>query len=376
MAENISSTLNNRLSSPEVPMQDEYLDSEKFNRAMELIKDSLEKTYVSLRKLEDVSNELEGWIDSTYQTKEDYEQLVSQMKNLERGHLCFFNTPSSYILDRDGTSIDVCRNLRDQVVFSTTGMADLTPAGTIGADNSTQKDLFAVKDTGYKSIQLELSPAKDGVSHSFYIDFAVPQDLDFFHIDALDCELKHLKCIKPNGDSKDFSEDGFLRQKNVAAIIFTLHIQKYQEIKNRVTRYLYEFTINDLIIKRGEPSKECGHISQDIQVPSGTILELSANFEENDGSIEFYITENGRDIPILPVEQDKIEQEKVFYAMPTRLPSGKDPDKYKNSTIGYTPEIGWRHTVFSSPINVKVIMRDYGEKTPVLYKAFLRKAEN
>lgn len=92
-----------------------------------------------------------------------------------------------------------------------------------------------------------------------------------------------------------------------------------EESENGMDRYVYVIGIDSVNVEKRIPYKACGYITSEISVGSCSYIELSVKRNNESASIEYSILDNGNEIPIVPVEQDKITNEKIFPGLPLRF---------------------------------------------------------
>lgn len=133
-----------------------------------------------------------------------------------------------------------------------------------------------------------------------------------------------------------------------------------------------------------------GIIFKNVAIGRCSFIELVADTVTNNNcSIEFYIIDGTKEIPILPVSCDKIVNEKLFFNMNPRFDVNikKDIEIKKNGqviqrtisgledlnfqdglyTISYTPVNAYKYFPESDAISVKVIQRLYSDTAEPSY---------
>lgn len=93
--------------------------------------------------------------------------------------------------------------------------------------------------------------------------------------------------------------------------------------------YDYAFGINKIKLKQTVVKKVSGFISSEIKIGNVDYVEISINVSSKNSSIEYYIIDGIKEIPILPVEDSIVFREKLFPGISTRFL----PDLNKNITI-------------------------------------------
>lgn len=90
------------------------------------------------------------------------------------------------------------------------------------------------------------------------------------------------------------------------------------------TYYSYYFGLQDFKLSYNNYDSSCGFISEDIDVMPNTYISLSATYYINDYSnIEFYIIDGINEYPIMPIDDETIQHEKIFFKQPLRFKTAK-----------------------------------------------------
>lgn len=147
----------------------------------------------------------------------------------------------------------------------------------------------------------------------------------------------------------------------------------------------YSFGLDEVTVAKKQINKTSGFISKPIDIGSCYHIELIA--PAYDG-LEYSIIENGIETPILPKDQDKIKDEKIFFGLPLRFPVEEidtvaikangtltsyryddiktlQANGNKDYTVDYTPvQNAHYYSPKSKKIQVKVVQRLQGDNTP------------
>lgn len=158
-------------------------------------------------------------------------------------------------------------------------------------------------------------------------------------------------------------------------------------------KILYSFGFKDLSAQYKSFHDTSGIISNAIDFTNGRYVELSADIGEcKNASIEFSIYDGITEYPILPKEQETIQDELLIPGLQTRfsIDTGspvtlkKDGEKISDSylnfdkdllketsqtyTISYTPVNPYRLAIVNTNIRLKIIIRVYKNGIPPLLK--------
>lgn len=151
-----------------------------------------------------------------------------------------------------------------------------------------------------------------------------------------------------------------------------------------IHKFTYFFGLDKLYMKDVSLNDTCCFISEYINVGSlklGEYIELDATCDISDNaSIEFYILDGEMEVPIVPINDKLIQNEKIFHGMPTRFeidetsaytifynqsPSEVDLataiQKESGYTITYKPKGGYTYRPLNQDIKIKAILRSYSD---------------
>lgn len=163
----------------------------------------------------------------------------------------------------------------------------------------------------------------------------------------------------------------------------------------KITKYSYFFGIDKLTLMKNNPNNNCCFVSQDVRIGSledEEHIQLEADVFLNGGSVEFYIVDNGKEIPILPVGTAEVSNEKIFYSIRPRFSIDTQKattikrngivadvtlDKAMQSndalyTIDYSPINAYDCKPISETIKVKVVIRRYDNVSDAPYVTKLK----
>lgn len=190
------------------------------------------------------------------------------------------------------------------------------------------------------------------------------------------------------------------REKNQPAYLYyTDPMPTFTSNVQTVNKFSYFFGVDKLELKNISINKNCCFISKDIYIgdlKENDYLELEASSWVNDSSnVEFYILDGNTQIPICPVNEDMIENEKIFTGLKPRFqidnsypivikkdgnPINMTLDKAMESTDGlytitYKPLNGKTYKPLNNNIKIKIVLRLYksNEPAPAVGKLKIRK---
>lgn len=97
--------------------------------------------------------------------------------------------------------------------------------------------------------------------------------------------------------------------------------------------YTEYFGINNVTVEKKRYATTSGVVSGSIEVVKGTPIKLLADVVRTGlSSVEFYILDGTREVPIMPAGEEKVMHEKLFFYMPLRF-NGTDIEYYNNGTL-------------------------------------------
>lgn len=169
-----------------------------------------------------------------------------------------------------------------------------------------------------------------------------------------------------------------------------------QHIYKDFDKFTYFFGIDKLQVKHMVANNTCCLISPEIyigQLEQDEYIQLEADCITSDvNSIEFYIVDGAHEVPVLPIDDMTVSNEKIFYGMNTRFSIDYDePIEIKKDnvlittsiesaiqsndalyTVSYMPIDPYNYKPINSSIKIKVIQRLYQENTDAPYVAKMR----
>lgn len=162
--------------------------------------------------------------------------------------------------------------------------------------------------------------------------------------------------------------------------------------------YIYDFGLDDIKMLESITDKTMCFISEPIILDSDNqVIQLTADYDQGEGSIEFYIIDSTKERPILVNGNKNIIDEKIFKGLQTRftieadkpiiikkdgdvLNTTLDQAKALNKdglTVSYTAAETGTINITSREVKVKVIFRMYSssKKPPFLKNVAIKQLE-
>lgn len=162
--------------------------------------------------------------------------------------------------------------------------------------------------------------------------------------------------------------------------------------KNTISYYEYVFGIDSLVIGETNINKNTCFISNEIEIGylnKNEYIQMEANyFVDKNSSVEFYIIDGSSIKPILPMNDTKVYNEKIFHGLKTRFAiNSNEPYEIKKDnnnvnitleeavkdqknlyTINYTPINSHSITnIKNSSIKIKIVLRLFDENSAAPY---------
>lgn len=160
-------------------------------------------------------------------------------------------------------------------------------------------------------------------------------------------------------------------------------------------KFGYFFGIDNVSFATMNINNTCGRITDYTEIGEVESVQLEASYHLPDkASVEFSFVDQDVEIPIMPIGDDMVRNEKIFFGLPLRFSIDKTkpyiirkdgvevtitPETAINSndglyTISYTPIDAQDYEPKSDKLKLKVIMRLYDEKSeaPFVKNALIR----
>jgi hypothetical protein len=169
-----------------------------------------------------------------------------------------------------------------------------------------------------------------------------------------------------------------------------------QHIYKNFDKYTYFFGIDKIQIKHMAANNTCCLVTPEVfidKLDQDNYIQLEANYITSDvNSIEFYIIDGALEIPILPINDTIVSNEKIFYGMKPRFSVDyNSPIEIKRNgvltpltidnaiqlndaiyTVSYTPLNPYNCKPINSSVKIKIIERLYEENANAPYVAKMR----
>ena len=208
--------------------------------------------------------------------------------------------------------------------------------------------------------------------------------------------------IPDNNIEKEEIYDEYFPEEDKIA----LNEKKKYDIASAKTAYTaytevaeYRIGFEDFTICTQTLQPYSGLISKKIDVSGSSYISLTAvSHNIENGAVEFYIIDGTAEIPIFPENSTMVINEKLFYGLDTRFPidyiNGEEPILFEDNnaldksytqlsaedfkahryTLTYLPpEFTKQHVPASNAIQIKAVIRQYGDQQVYVDHILLKK---
>ena len=436
---NIKYLLENNLSNSVengIVEQDKIMSSKDFNTTFKYIEDSLNFLYEKNRVLEDVikysnlflKNEMNNAISeckTLLSAIEDDRDLTKNNSYIK--YSVPFTSGSTSHIDRDNSVISKTTLYDGKLIQSSTVMNSFSAAKasveleykTYNVSNSID-DL--INDNTYRSFYMFNRHQGKAITETITLTLENPTKLNKINLNVSNCLIKEIKLVLEDNSELIIDEKtGIFKPNFVKQILVTVTAAQYivsqinynefiktnsdfwsaidaikadeNLIVDKQKYYYYLFGIDNVKLEYVLIDNNSGFISKDIKIElkNNEYITLEASDSIERGSIEYYIIDGTKTIPILPEDTTEIIDEKIFYKSSTRFvyDASKPITIKKNGavvkmtlqdainindpnslyTVSYTPIISNISELNDTSIKVKAIIRNYDKN----FNSFINK---
>lgn len=170
---------------------------------------------------------------------------------------------------------------------------------------------------------------------------------------------------------------------------------QFESDLQRHYRFEYFFGLDNVSFKSRNINMTCGKITKEIEIGKVDHIELEAAYSISEySSVEFSIIDQDEEIPIMPINDKMVRNERIFFGLPLRFSIDRSkpyyikkdgvnidtsPEAAMNAndglyTITYTPLNAQQYKPREEKVQLKIILRQY-EKTaesPFVKSALIR----
>lgn len=419
--------------------QNEILNSGSFNESFNCIEDTLNHLYEKFRTFQDLieysdiflKNEIN---DALSECKTILSSIENNRDLLKESAYIKYDVPFisgvNSATDRNSSIISSSSlynehiTLSDQLV-NQAQIKDIVISTVNNTNNlkNTKEDLLLKKP--YRTLYVFDRPQNKEVEEKIIFTLTKPMQINKVTFASSNCEVKSIEYLLEDG-SIEIAENnsiGLTQSRIVKSIIVNLscsnyivsdiNINKiqdgdfwnlYSRIKESKSEYIdnkkyyyYIFGIDNFKAEFVKVNNNSSFISKDIfinGINNTEYLKLEAEYDCQNGSVEFYVLDGIAQIPVLPDNVSQVIDEKLFYGMPTRftVDNNKSIVIKRNSivtkmtmneainkndaayTASYYPlNAQIIKNITSNNIKIKAIIRTYDKTIPYIKKIKLKK---
>lgn len=228
-----------------IPLQNNFLDSEKFNEAMQNIEKELNLLYEKTRVLEDIIAYSKEFIQQ--QIHVNKEKIYKKLETIEdtrdlikdRAYV-LFRAPIKersveVIRDRDGTVIDHCEVFNGNLTLSGQDLeeikvVDITKKQELVSFNDNLDT--AIENKFYRSYYILDGPANNGVKEEIIYLFDGVKQVNHISVTPVNCNIASISFINENGaeESAVYLQNAIVPEKKMTGVKFTLISHNYETL--------------------------------------------------------------------------------------------------------------------------------------------------
>ena len=249
--------------------QDNLLDSEKINKTLKNMEDSLNTLYENTRYLEDAIDYCEAFLNieieecsqeikSTLKSIEDIRDINKNASYLE--YPIVFKDDATIKKDRDNSIISTALKKEDYL------MLGLKSEKNISWNNIDKKSSYVayksnledLKDSSYRTFYIEEQIANKGIIETITITLDEPTNINYIDIQTVNSSVENLRLVYANGIEMYYDyKSGIMKDAIVAQIKFDLVNKNYtnskyymdkskvtEDVWNKIKDYEYRYALD------------------------------------------------------------------------------------------------------------------------------------
>lgn len=410
----------------EIALQDKFLNSDDFNTSFKYIEQSLNFLYEKNRTLQDIieytnmflKNEINNTITECKTLMASIEEDRDLIKNNSYVKYAVpFNASLANSVDRDNGAMSDTELFNTYLTLSTSEINnyvyDTIEAKRISGNNNISNTLEETLTTkSYRTFYMFSEPQKAKVVEKLSFKFNSLCKINKINLNTANCTITNVILTLEDDSTEKISNANFglIKTKYIKAIDVELTCANYiisqinyKDVSdidfwnmvnnvnldenlfvNNKRYYYYLFGVDNISFDYCTIDNESSFISKEINIGklnNNEYITLNVNDSVEKGCIEYYIVDGTELIPILPENQTKVIDEKIFYKMPTRftidstkeviIKRNGDPIKMtmqeainKNEegviyTVSYTPVLNTINSLINEKIKIKAVIRSF-----------------
>ena len=436
---NLNYLLNNKIEDiikDNIILQDKILKSNDFNTTYSCIEESLNLLYEKSRILQDIIDYTKTFLENEISTNiNDCKTLLKSIEEdkdlIKNKTFINYSVPFYFgmnnTIDRNNNTLPDIKLLNNRLINSFNILNEYkVDYFTINRNNKSlyNNEKEYLKNKQYRTMYIFKNIQSKTIHETLIFSFNKPIMINKINPILSNCNIESIKLLldTDNYIELDPNKIDLFDTKIVKSIELTISCSNYsisQTAYTNITKnnfsaiinniknddnlliankyYYYLFGIDDIKFEYVSQDENSGYVSQDIyigELKSNEYLTLYSDASVENGSIEYYIINGTETIPILPENENRVIDEKIFYKYPTRftIDTSKEVIIKKNGkvenisiyeamnkkdnnlwTISYTPIIKNLNNLYNKHIRIKVIMRSYGGNNSFINNIKVRK---
>lgn len=354
--------LTSKKTSKEFELQENILNSDKYNKSFAIIENNLNLLYEKTRTMQDLIQYSNSFI------KQEIDDTIIECRTL------LSNIESNNDLLKSSAYINYNVNLRS--VFDTFSDRNndlikgvLYHDGAITLNNfstevamlediaieskSVNNNIFNTVDEisankSYRTFYMFDRIQKEAVKEKISLKFKKPITINKINLTKSNSKISSIELINEHNKVEilDKYDVNLIHARTVKAVNIFIECNNYiisqinynevenddfwqtiNQIKNddnllidKKKYYYYLFGLNDIEISFAKKEKVSCFVSKEFKIDKlkdNEYIALTADYSCVNGNIEFYILDGSNEIPILPEDENKINHEKIFFKIPT-----------------------------------------------------------
>lgn len=418
---NLEFLIDTKVDLSNVKKQDKILDSKNYNDTFKSIEDSLNLLYEKTRTIQNTIDYANSFIRNEIdQTIIECKSLLDNIENnrdiMKNSAYINYNVKLQSIFDtysdRDNTPIKGVEMHNGAITLNNSVVEDVILENTTLESESSSYNVFNTldeiyTDKTYRTMYMFDRTQATSIKEKIVLHFTKVRTINKINLTPSNCVINSITYTYEDGSTEVANnyEINLGRNRNVKSITIDIECKNYiisnidykninekefwDKIENEsvdITKdkyYYYLFGLDKISIQFVKPDVKSCFISKDIKIEAlkeNEYLSLKADYQCENGNIEFYIIDGTNEIPVLPEGEKSVIQEQVFYKVATRftvddvssIKMYKDliPSKTSLNEAINNPEEGYTVTyspkdatsisnIINDTIKVKAIIRCY-----------------
>lgn len=369
-----------------------YVKSDNFNNALKAMEININKSYDSIRMLEDLLSFTKEIIEERMtNTNKLCDSLLKNIKVDSLGtYKQTYNIPIIYnnelTTDRNSVIISNCEIYDNKIYpgIEKDTAVDIEHVVKYQSIYNNKREI--IEELSNNNIYRTTYNFTERPTHKIYEDFEIKlkniSDINYLDIQIANCEIDYIQLIDIDGEAINVASKFFPKAKSIEKINIRISCNNFKR-SNRI--FYYIFGIDSITIKNSSTYTNSCFLSNEIELANDNFIELDTIDNQFNGSIEYYIIEDNIEYPIIPNNNNYISNEKLFHDLNVRFNIAEKPTIYKNQieidtdldsiidmesndyTLSYKCNGVYTYKPNKRFIKVKAIIRTYNKDNAVPY---------